>query len=65
MRRRFAILLITGVVLVGAVSPASAANRDSVSSKQPVREFFLKAVKQVKNILHLAPAEDYPLPPRP
>lgn len=65
MKRRFAVLLITGVLLVGQAAPLRAATRDTESARHEVRAFFVKAVKQVKKILTIIPADEYPTPPKP
>ena len=64
MKRRIAVLIVTGVFLVGSANPAVAASRDS-SARTVVREFVAKAVKEIKSILRLEPAEEFPTPPNP
>ena len=65
MKRRIAVLVFAGVLLVGHSAPAFALNRSKESSDRPFRQLVIKAVKQLKSVLRIAPAEDMPIPPRP
>lgn len=65
MKQRIATLIVTGVLLAGPTTSAFALSREANSPRQHFRERFVKAVKQVKNLLRVTPTEDFPLPPKP
>lgn len=65
MKHRIARLFFTSVLLFGLTAPAFAMNREGSSPRHQVRELIVRAIKQVKSVLRIAPHEEYPLPPRP
>lgn len=65
MKRRFAALVLTTVLLAAHSAHALAATRDTTPRERTFREFVVKAVKQLKNFLGISAEEDNPVPPRP
>lgn len=64
MKRHIAVLVVTGVLLVGPAGSASALNREPGSPQQSFRASVIKAVKQLKNVFRISTA-DYPTLPKP
>lgn len=65
MKRRFAALVLTTVLILGHSAPALAASRDTTSRDRTVHDVVLAVVKHLKNIFGISSDDDWPTPPKP